>query len=98
MMDETAVNFLHHSYDRDNDSHVRAIDRLVHELGVSPEEVNKSYREVLSELQKDGTVKFFLPIPVSGVVKARFLEEQSPCKNGRSSNPQPEKNYEGNGA
>jgi hypothetical protein len=62
-------------YDKDNEPHVRAIDRLVHELGISAEEVNKSYREVLAELNKDIKVKTFLPILVSRVVKQRLLQQ-----------------------
>jgi hypothetical protein len=59
-------------YDRDNDQHVFAIDRLVYELGVPAEEVNKAYREILEEMQKDATVRAFLPILVSMGVKERF--------------------------
>ena len=62
-------------YDKDNEPHVRAIDSLVHELGISAEEVNKSYREVLEELNKDIKVKTFLPILVSRVVKQRLLQQ-----------------------
>jgi hypothetical protein len=62
-------------YDKDNEPHVRAIDRLVHELGISAEEVNKSYREVLEELNRDIKVKTFLPILVSRVVKQRLLQQ-----------------------
>jgi hypothetical protein len=62
-----------HRYNEDNELHVRAIDRLVHELGISAEEVNRSYREVLEELNKDNKVKAFLPILVSKGVKERLL-------------------------
>jgi len=63
-------------YNKDNEPHVRAIDSLVHELGISAEEVNRSYREVLEELNKDIKVKAFLPILVSRVVKQRLLQQQ----------------------
>jgi hypothetical protein len=64
-------------YDKDNDQHVFAIDRLVHELGVPAEEVNRSYREILEELKKDVSVRAFLPILVSMGVKER-LGKQGP--------------------
>jgi hypothetical protein len=65
-----------HRYNQDNDLHVRAIDRLVHELGISAEEVNRSYREVLEELNKDSRVKAFLPILVSRGVRERLLGQR----------------------
>jgi hypothetical protein len=61
------------SYDPDNDLHVRAIDRLVHELGVPAEEINRTYREHLEEMKKIITVKAFLPVLVSRAVKDRLL-------------------------
>lgn len=63
-------------YNTENDPHVRAIDRLVHELGVSAEEVNQSYREILEDLSKDVKVKTFLPILVSKGVKERLLPQR----------------------
>jgi hypothetical protein len=75
MQNQTGANTSRHLYDKDNEAHVRAIDRLVHELGISAEEVNKSYREVLAELNKDIKVKTFLPILVSRVVKQRLLQQ-----------------------
>lgn len=75
MQNQTALDTSRHLYDKDNEPHVRAIDRLVHELGISAEEVNKSYREVLAELNKDIKVKAFLPILVSRVVKQRLLQQ-----------------------
>ena len=63
-------------YDADNDQHVRAIDRLVHELKMPAEVVNRSYREVLEELQKDIEVKNFLPILVSKGVKELLLQQR----------------------
>jgi hypothetical protein len=73
MQNQTKADTSRHRYDRDNESHVRAIDRLVHELGISAEEVNRSYREVLTELEKNIKVKAFLPILVSRTVKERLL-------------------------
>lgn len=70
--DRTTVNMFQTTYDSMNDPHVRAIDRLIEELGISAEEVNRSYREVLNELEKDNTVKFFLPMLVSSIVKERL--------------------------
>ena len=58
--------------EKDNDQHVFAIDRLVHELGIPAEEVNKSYREILEEIKNDVSVKAFLPILVSICVKQRL--------------------------
>ena len=75
MQNQTTANMSRNMYDKDNEPHVRAIDSLVHELGISAEEVNKSYREVLAELNKDIKVKTFLPILVSRVVKQRLLQQ-----------------------
>jgi hypothetical protein len=75
MQNQTAADTSRNMYDRDNEPHVRAIDRLVHELGISAEEVNKSYREVLAELNKEIKVKTYLPILVSRVVKQRLLQQ-----------------------
>ncbi len=76
MQNQTTVDTSHHRYDRNNDPHVRAIDRLVHELGLSAEEVNRSYREVLEELKKDINVTTVLPILVSRAAKERLLQRQ----------------------
>ena len=59
-------------YDIENDQHVFAIDRLVHELGIPAEEVNRSYREILEELRKNIPVRTFLPALVSRGVKERL--------------------------
>lgn len=59
-------------YDKNNDQHVFAIDRLVQELGIPAEEVNSAYREILEELKKDVSARAFLPIRVSMSVKKRF--------------------------
>jgi hypothetical protein len=76
MQNQTATVSSHHIYDKDIEPHVRAIDRLVHELGMPAEEVNKSYREVLEELKKDIKMKAFLPVLVSRVVKQRLLQQK----------------------
>ncbi len=76
MQNHSIVDTSQHIYDKDNEQHVRAIDRLVSELGISAEEVNASYRKVLEELKKDIKVQAFLPILVSRVVKQRFLQQQ----------------------
>jgi len=67
---ETAPSQQH--YDKDNDQHIFAIDRLVHELGIPAEEVNSSYREILEELKKDVSKSTPLPIIVSLGVKKRL--------------------------
>jgi len=64
------------TYDADNDQHVRAIDKLVYELEMPAEVVNRSYREVLEELKKDIKVKAFLPLLVSRSVKERLLQQR----------------------
>ncbi len=76
MANHTLTDPARYSYDKDNDLHVRAIDRLVHELGISAEEVNRMYRELLEELGKDCTVKSFLPILVSKCVKERLTQKR----------------------
>jgi len=75
MQNQTAADISQHSYNKENEPHTRAIDNLVHELGISAEEVNKSYREVLAELDRNIKVKAFLPILVSRVVKQRLLQQ-----------------------
>ncbi len=76
MQKQAAVTTSRHLYDTDNDPHVRAIDRLVHELGVPAEEVNSVYREHLEAMKKDITMKTFLPILVSKAVKERLLQQR----------------------
>ena len=63
------------NYDKENDQHVHAIDRLVGELGIPAEEVNRSYREILDELKKNAEVKAFPPVLVSRGVKERLLRK-----------------------
>jgi hypothetical protein len=76
MQNQTTIDISHYRYDRNNDPHVRAIDRLVHELGISAEEVNRSYREVLEELKKDIEEITFHPLLVSRAVKERLLQQR----------------------
>ncbi len=76
MQNQTAGEAEHLRYDNENEQHAREIDRLVLELRISAEEVNKSYREVLEELKKDIKVKAYLPILVSRVVKRRLLQHK----------------------
>ncbi len=61
------------NYDNKNDQHVFAIDRLVHELGIPAEEVNRSYREILEELKNDESARDYLPALVSMGVKERLV-------------------------
>ncbi len=75
MANHMAADPSRHRYDKDNDLHVRAIDRLVHELGISAEEVNRTYREVLEELRKDVKAKALLPVLTSNGVKQRLLQQ-----------------------
>jgi hypothetical protein len=58
--------------DKEYNQHARAIQRLVQELGVPAEIVNRSYKEILDVLKKDAKVKSFLPILVSRSVKERL--------------------------
>lgn len=74
MLKQTSSVMSRPGYNADNDQHVRAIDRLVSELGMPAEVVNKSYREVLEELEKNIKVKTFLPILVSRGVKERLQQ------------------------
>ncbi len=76
MPNHTTTDLSQHSYNKDNDLHVHAIDKLVHELGIPAEEVNRSYREVLDDLKKDVKAKATLPILASIGVKRRLLQKQ----------------------
>ncbi len=62
-------------YNKDNDLHVQAIDKLVHELGIPAEEVNRSYREILDELRQNVEENAFLPLLASLGVKRRLKYE-----------------------
>ena len=76
MANNTSADVSRRSYDKDNDLHVHAIDKLVHELGIPAEEVNRSYREVLDELKKEVRVKAFLPVLASIGVKERLSQQR----------------------
>lgn len=78
MQNSAATDSSRHNYDKNNDQHVFAIDRLVHELGIPAEEVNGSYREILEELKSDVSAKAFLPILVSMEVKERLGDQRRP--------------------
>ncbi len=68
-------SFSSRSYE-DSDRHCRAIDKLVCDLGIPAEEVTRSYYAVLEELQKDITVRAFLPLVVSIRVKELLLRQR----------------------
>jgi len=74
MANRTAVDPSQRTYNKDNDPHIYAIDKLVHELGLPAEEVNRTYREVLEELKKDVKMKAFLPILASIGAKERLIQ------------------------
>ena len=76
MANHAAADPSRHSYNKDNDLHVHAIDKLVHELGIPAEEVNRSYREILAELRQDVEENAFLPLLASMGVKKRLRQEQ----------------------
>lgn len=76
MQNQMATVQPRYNYDNENDQHVRAIDRLVHELGMPAEDVNRSYREVLADLKKDAKMKPFLPVIVSRVVEERLRQRR----------------------
>ena len=76
MQTVTAADTSRLRYDADNDPHVRAVDRLVHELGVPAEEVNRIYREQLEMMKKSVTAQTFLPIMVSRAVKERLAQHR----------------------
>jgi len=72
MQNKRTSNRLQHSIYSDDHQHIRAIDRLVHELGLPSEEVNCSYRETLDTLKMDNRIRVFLPILVSQKVKEKL--------------------------
>lgn len=73
MQNRTLTTSYSQDYDKDNDQHVFAIDKLVHELRLPAEEVNRSYREILEDLlKKDVPVSPLLPLLVSIGVKNRL--------------------------
>ncbi len=65
------TDLIRQAYDRDNDKHVFAVDKLVHELQMPAEEVNKCYREILEEM-KTRTTRSVLPCLVSSGVRKRL--------------------------
>jgi hypothetical protein len=75
MQNQSTTRTTREVYNKNNDQHVYAIDRLVNELGLPAEEVRRSYREILEELQKNAKVKAFLPILVSRGVKDRLRQK-----------------------
>ena len=77
MGNEVSQESSRQSFDNDNDQHVRAIDKLVRELGIPAEEVNRSYWELLDKLRKDAKVKTFLPVLVSRGVKERLRQRRA---------------------
>ena len=72
MQEQTSLELSVRNYDFENDQHVFAIDKLVHELKIPAEEVNRSYREILEGLKNDESAKTFLPALVSLGVKERL--------------------------
>jgi hypothetical protein len=56
----------------EQDQHARAIEKLIQELGVSAEEVRRSYQEILESMKRDAKVRTFLPVLVSRSVKERL--------------------------
>lgn len=58
--------------EKEHDQHARAIQRITQELGVPAEEVCRSYQEILNTLNKNATVRTYLPILVSRSVKERL--------------------------
>ena len=75
MQNEITPRTIREGYDSNNDQHIHAIDKLVYELGIPAEEINRSYRELLDELKKDAKVKSFLPVLVSQGVKERLQQK-----------------------
>ena len=75
MQIQSAADLSRCKYNNDNDPHMHAIDKLVQELGIPAEEVNRSYREVLDELKNDIKVRAYLPLLASIGVKERLLQQ-----------------------
>jgi hypothetical protein len=75
MQNRMTPDFLRRHYE-DTDRHVRAIDKLVLDLGAPAEEVARCYHAVLEELKKDIAVRAFLPLLVSMRVQERLSQEQ----------------------
>jgi hypothetical protein len=79
MPNHMIIDPLLYRYNKNNDLHIQAIDKLVHELGIPAEEVNRSYREILAELRQDVEENAFLPLLTSFGVKRRLKEERKPA-------------------
>jgi len=81
-MPENNINETNRQMDeKELGQHVRAIDKLVHELDLPADVVNQSYREILANLQKIANVKAFLPVLVS-----RSLKDRLSCQEQNKSN------------
>ncbi len=72
MKNQTITGTVRHFGEQEQDQHARAIEKLIQELSVSAEEVQRSYREILETLKKDAKVNTFLPVLVSRGVKERL--------------------------
>jgi len=72
MSEQNIKNAVLPADEKEYGQHERAIQKLVKELGVPAEEVNRSYREILNVLKKDAKVRVFLPVLVSRIVKERI--------------------------
>jgi Protein of unknown function (DUF3562) len=60
---------------KETDQHARAIERLARELALSPDEVKRSYTEILAALRKEAKIMAFLPVLVSRSVKERLRQK-----------------------
>ena len=67
--------------ERELGQHVRAIDKLVHELDLPADVVDQSYREILADLQQHANVKAFLPMLVSRSLKDRLSSQEENTSN-----------------
>jgi len=74
MYEENVKNADSNADEKEYGQHERAIQKLVQELGVPVEEVNRSYHEILELLKKEAKVRVFLPVIVSRLVKERLRQ------------------------
>ncbi len=58
--------------EKEHEQHIRAIERLVQELRVPADEIQRSYMEILADFKKEAKVRSFLPVLVSRSVKERL--------------------------
>jgi uncharacterized protein (DUF2126 family) len=72
MYEQNVKNADSNADEKEYGQHERAIQKLVQELGVPVEEVNRSYREILELFKKEAKVRAFLPVIVSRLVKERL--------------------------